>query len=83
MLRGECDADVTLVPNLSSFRADIDFPQINISSVGWENSLAMRSRIFSRTDLFRSTGKDYGLRVELSPGRGGCGSLLSLMSRSE
>ena len=37
--RGECGADVTLVPNLSSFRADIDFPQISISSVSWENSL--------------------------------------------
>ena len=61
MLRGECGADVTLVPNLSSFRADIDFPQISISSVGWENSLAMRSRIFSRTDLFRST--DKGMRT--------------------
>jgi hypothetical protein len=28
---GECGADVTLVPNLLSFRADTDFPQITIS----------------------------------------------------
>jgi hypothetical protein len=45
-LRGECGAAVTLVPNLSSFRADIDFPQISISSVGWENSMDKRSWIF-------------------------------------
>jgi hypothetical protein len=56
-LRGECGADVTLVPNLSSFRADIDFPQISISSVGWENTLDKRSRIFSCASLRRSTAK--------------------------
>lgn len=60
-MRGECGADVTLVPNLSAFPSDIDFPQISISSVGWGNSLAVRSQIFSRTDLFRSTGK--GIRT--------------------
>ena len=46
--RGECGADVTLVPNLSSFRADIDFPQISISSVGWKNSLEAVADFFVR-----------------------------------
>jgi hypothetical protein len=46
-LQGECGADVTLVPNLEPFRAETDFPDINIS-VAWAGRLpqAQGRRLF-------------------------------------
>jgi len=66
-LRGECGADVTLVPNLLPFRADTDFSDISIS-VAWAGKLppALGRRLFDSGSVWRLYECDEGFQFDFS-----------------
>ena len=66
-LSGECVADVTLVPNLLSFRADSEFPDISIS-VAWAGKLsrARGRRLFDSGSVWSLYECEEGFQFDFS-----------------
>lgn len=66
-LSGECSADVTLVPNLLSFRTDTDFPDISISVV-WAGKLprARGRRLFDSGSVWSLYECEEGFQFDFS-----------------
>jgi hypothetical protein len=66
-LSGECGADVTLVPNLLSFRADSEFPDISIS-VAWAGKLprARGRRLFDSGSVWSLYECEEGFQFDFS-----------------
>lgn len=67
MLQGESNADVKLVPGLEPFRADSEFPDINIS-VAWAAKLpeAQGARLFDSGSVWRLYECEEGLQFDFS-----------------
>jgi hypothetical protein len=66
-LSGECSADVTLVPNLLSFRVDSEFPDISIS-VAWAGRLsrARGRRLFDSGSVWSLYECEEGFQFDFS-----------------
>jgi hypothetical protein len=66
-LKGQCGADVTLVPSLLPFRADADFSDISISVAWAENlPLARGRRLFDSGSVWRLYECEEGFQFDFS-----------------